>query len=169
MAGSQREDSFALAMELAVQRDLKHFVETGCYRGIDADGRSSELLSRVAAHQQGSFVSLDNNPHHVELARARVPFGEVRLSDSIEGLRLLTSVDFVYLDSYDYEPHNPEPSQLHMLAEVGAIVGILPAKGLILLDDCNIPGGGKGLLADRFLRGRGWNLLHDKYQKLYSR
>lgn len=169
LAGVQRCDSFMKAAEESVRRGHRHYVETGTYRGIDADGRSSEILSYLAYLQGGTFTSIDLCPRHCELARQRVTHGTVVHADSVEHLRRLTEADFVYLDSYDYEPANPEPSQLHMVAEAGAVLGILGPTALILLDDCNIPGGGKGLLVDRFLRARGWRLLHDGYQKLYSR
>lgn len=78
-------------------------------------------------------------------------------------------IDVLYLDSYDYNPDDPLPAQLHQVAELGAAWSKLTDKSLILIDDCNIKGGGKCGLSDPFLKERGWKLVFNAYQKLYSK
>jgi hypothetical protein len=50
--------------------------------------------------------------------------------------------------------------------EVGAAFGKLVGRNIVLLDDCNIPGGGKGLLTTKWLIERGYKLHMSKYQNL---
>jgi hypothetical protein len=78
-------------------------------------------------------------------------------------------IDFLYLDSYDYDAKNPLACQIHQLAEVGAAYGILSDKAIILMDDAQLEGGGKARLATDFLLERGWKIVLDKYQRLFSR
>lgn len=183
LAGEQRAKTFVKAFELAVDAatagcEQRHYsiVETGCYRGIDADGQSTVILAKLGAAICGEFVSVDKDLAHVVKAREKLrgladkTKATVIVSDSVEYLsRLCRPIDFLYLDSYDYEPDNPLPAQIHQVAEIGAAFGKLTPNAIVLLDDCNIPGGGKGLLTERFLLGNGFRLVADGYQKLFAR
>lgn len=173
LAGSQRSESFVRAARLAIERGVKSIVETGCYRGIQADGQSTVIWSILSKYIGCGFVSVDTDLHHVGAARDRVgpEFGEcIRWVDSVLYLSSRTEqIGLLYLDSYDYEEKNPLPSQIHQVAEIGAAFGKLASNAIVLLDDCNIPGGGKGLLTDGFLKARGFTLEIDGYQKLFVR
>jgi len=183
LAGVQRAETFVKAFELAVAAatascEQRHYsiVETGCYRGIDADGQSTVILAKLSAAVCGEFVSVDKDLSHVVKAREKLRSltggkeAAIIVSDSVEYLSLLSRpIDFLYLDSYDYEPDNPLPAQIHQVAEIGAAFGKLSPNAIVLLDDCNIPGGGKGILTERFLIGNGFHLIADAYQKLFVR
>jgi predicted O-methyltransferase YrrM len=150
-------------------------IETGTLRDASlVDGGSTILFARLANATDSQFYSVDNCQSHLDVAAAELK--KVGLDarfaciDSVVFLSCFqTPIHILYLDSYDYAEGNPLPAQIHQLAEIGAAYGKLSDDAVILLDDCNIPGGGKGLLTDRWLTERKWNLLHDKYQKLYSR
>lgn len=172
IAGELRYKTFREAIRLAIDIGVKCIVETGTWRGIECDGQSTRLLSMAASDLGADFYSVDINQDHINRSRAKmVEYGlsNVRHSccDSIFFLSLFQSpIQFLYLDSYDFSETTPEPSQLHQVAELGAAWGKLVQKTIILLDDCNIKGGGKGLLSTRFLVERGYKLIMSEYQNL---
>jgi hypothetical protein len=75
-----------------------------------------------------------------------------------------SQIDLLYLDSYDYDENNPGPPQEHNLNEVIAAYDKLTDNSIVMIDDCNIPGGGKGKLAIQYLQDRGWRLYTNKHQ-----
>ena len=82
------------------------------------------------------------------------------------------TIDLLYLDSYDYDKRDPEvikASQEHHLNEVKAAESNLHDKSVILIDDCNLPGGGKGRLVIDYLLERGWQVVMSKYQVVLTR
>lgn len=171
-AGTVRRDTFVKAADLAMGMGVKEIVETGCYRGIDGDGQSTLIFTELADFLKGRLISVDLNPEHVERAKAKVPGGprEIICRDSVEYLsHRTTEIGLLYLDSYDYYHGDPLPSQIHQVAEIGAAWAKLTPKAIVLLDDCNIPGGGKGLFTEKFLLERGFTLVADSYQKLFVR
>lgn len=178
LAGVQRAETFTKAYELAVAAASGNpysIVETGCYRGNDADGQSTIILAKLGFAVGGTFTSVDRDLSHVVMAREKLRShglhdATVVVSDSVEYLSIRgAQIDFLYLDSYDYEYANPLPAQIHQVAEIGAAFGKLAQNAIVLLDDCNIQGGGKGLLTERFLLGNGFRLVADSYQKLFVR
>ena len=174
IAGVLRRDTFVKAATLAIERRFATIIETGGFRGIDGDGRSTEVLAAIARFNGGTFWSVDNNPVHQERAKKRVPPDATVQYCAGDSVTFLSSsfpdgIGFLYLDSYDYDANKPLPSQIHQVAELGAAFGDLRADAIVLLDDCNIPGGGKALLSDLFLKERGFSLVADHYQKLFVR
>lgn len=173
LAGDFRAPSFRRAAELAVEFRCKHFVETGCFRGITYDGQSTRILGMLAVHNGGRLDSVDIDPGHVAKAKKFVSdiyAVSIHQHDAVSWLSArVDPIDFLYLDSYDYEPSYPPPAQIHQVAEMGAAFGKLLTPCVVLLDDCNIVGGGKGLLTDLFLKERGFKLEYDGYQKLFVR
>jgi hypothetical protein len=75
-------------------------------------------------------------------------------------------IDFLYLDSYDYEWNNPSPSQEHHLREIQAAFPRLHENSVVMIDDCALPQGGKGKLAIEYLKERGWKILLEQYQTI---
>lgn len=175
LAFPQRAKTMVRAMELAKERGVKNIVETGCIRGWAGDGQSTLILAMLAIRLSGFFRTFDISDVHVGHAMQWIGISLTdRVSwnvlDSVSGLSLLREpVQFVYLDSYDYDASNPRPCQLHALAEVGAIYGKLSDKAIIVMDDANLQGGGKVAMAVDFLKGRGWKELASDYQVIMSR
>ena len=88
-------------------------------------------------------------------------------SDSVSFLQNFgKTIDFLYLDSYDFDVDNPFPSQHHHLLEISAAYPFLNENSIVLIDDCDLPHGGKGKLAIQFLMQRGWQVLMSGYQVL---
>lgn len=174
LCGKERGQSFSMAVEHAVEREVKCIIETGTYRGSECDGESTVLFSRVANELGADFYSIDNSEKHIDLANQHLESlglkGVCALSDSIVFLSLFMSpIGMLYLDSYDYDANNPLAAQIHQVAELGAAWGKLTPHCVVLLDDCNLEGGGKGLLTSKLLIEHGFGLKYDSYQRLFVR
>lgn len=167
---AQRGKSFRIAAQEILRWQWKFIIETGCYRGIGGDGESTLILADLSKQTGCLLDSYDINPDHIAAAKAHVPQGVVfHEGDSVSLLsRRVEPVNFAYLDSYDYSESDPRPSQLHQLAEVGAILGKLTCPGMVMCDDCALPHGGKNGLSDPFLLGHGWRCIFSGYQKIYT-
>jgi len=57
--------------------------------------------------------------------------------------------------------------QQHCLQETIVAMPFLHQKSVILIDDANLPGGGKAELAREWLLANGWHIVLDLYQSLY--
>lgn len=104
------------------------------------------------------------------------------------------TIDLLYLDSLDYPlteiqselsaadlnglsadkiaaalPHRVLPPQEHCLAELLAARPLLGENSIVMIDDNDLPGGGKSRLAKRFLHSDGWVCLLDLQQTLWVR
>jgi hypothetical protein len=91
-------------------------------------------------------------------------------SDSVQFLKEFDKeIDFLYLDSFDYEKENPLPSQEHHLKEIQVVYNKLKPESIVMIDDCDLPGGGKGRLAIDFLTARGWKVVFKSYQVILIR
>lgn len=175
LAGPQRNKTFRVAAEFILKNECRNIIETGCFRGNPADGQSTLILAILAKEVEGRLHSYDNNENAVNLALALLAsnglteWATVSNCDSLIGLAFCQKPQFVYLDSYDHEAHNPGPCQRHQLAEIGAIIGKMQPPCAILLDDHIPDTGGKTLLSAAFLFDRGWSLAAQGYQLLFTK
>lgn len=175
--GSLRESSFLSLVDIVKHRTKMTIIETGTIRYPDVkdfDGASTLTLAKLADATASDFYSVDIDKDHIDISRKALGensrFVVYKCCDSVPFLSSFDSkIDVLYLDSYDYSKDNPLPSQIHHAAEIGAAYGKLSPKAVVLIDDCNIEGGGKGLFVDMFLKERGWKLVVDEYQKLFVR
>ena len=81
-------------------------------------------------------------------------------------------MDFLYLDSYDYDKHDiaeQQISQQHHLRELQAIESRLHEQSVVLIDDCQLQGGGKGKLVIDYMRNQGWYVDTNAYQVILMR
>lgn len=176
LAGPQRHMSFQIAAEFILRHKCLSIVETGCYRGIPADGQSTVIFALLNRQISGTFtaydISQDSIDRTVRLLTSFGLLGYARLvkQDSVIGLAQHPEpVNFAYLDSYDFDEKNPLPCQRHQLAEVGAVLGKVTHPGAIMFDDCgSLAQGGKAGMSAPFLRERGWKLVFDGYQQIYT-
>jgi hypothetical protein len=75
------------------------------------------------------------------------------------------------MDSYDYS-HDSEvqlKSQIHHLNEFKAIEDQLHEHTLVLIDDCDLPNGGKGKMVVDHMLKKDWKVLMKAYQILLVR
>jgi len=168
-----RYKTFHEALRLISERNVQIIVETGTARcgdtNFDGDGGSTILFAHWAYNHNAQFYSVDNNETHIEIAsKVVVPYKNnisFALSDSAIFLQNFDKqIDFLYLDSWDYSEKDPLPAQIHNLKEVMAAYDKLTNTSIIMIDDCNIPGGGKGKLAIEWLLERGWYHHVNKHQ-----
>lgn len=176
LKGYERRESFeqVLKMKLEQKPPIQCIVETGTYRGGGGDGNSTLMFAHLARETGAMFYSVDITPECIE--RSKAMLGDLSrhaihvCGDSVVFLSTFNmGIDMLYLDSYDVDIANTLPAQIHQLAEIGAAYGKLNPGALIMLDDCRLPNGGKGALTSQFLQERGWKLIIDAYQKVYSR
>lgn len=177
LAGPLRARTFSEASRLLLEgQPPGGIVETGCYRGIEADGQSTVICGLLAQALGRVAESCDLNAQHGDMARGKLQSAglsdkvRVTRADSVEWLsRYPFPIALLYLDSLDFDGGNPGPSQRHQLAELGAAYGKLTPESIVLLDDCDLPHGGKAGLTSLFLEERGWRPCLRTYQSLWLR
>lgn len=169
-----RYGTWQAAAKAATDLGCKRFVETGCYRGVEADGFSTLLLASLASVLNGRLDSYELNPAHISAAKQALDkhglrrYATFHQGDSVNGLALRKDpIDFAYLDSCDCGP-GPDYSvpQQHQLAECEAVLPLLSKQSVVMLDD-NVPSGGKTDLTMKRLDMRGFKNLATDYQVLY--
>lgn len=179
----RRRDTLRHALRLMEARGARTLVETGSARaGLEQpkrEGASTVVFATWARLHGAVLHSVDLDPKSVEGARRAVAAlgleERVRfhVGDSVAFLRTFDQpVDFLYLDSYDYDRKDPEvqrASQLHHLRELEAIEPRLHEGSVVLIDDCRLPGGGKGKLVIERMLASGWRVVRSEYQVLLVR
>ena len=174
----KRRDTLQEVLRLLDERSASVLLETGVARmGLEkskGDGASTIVFGLWAKQNDAHLYSVDIDPEATKRAGAAVD--EMGLSDnvtlatsdSVEYLDEFTdSVDFLYLDSYDYHKTDTgiqKASQDHHLKEINAIEGCLHDDTVILIDDCDLPNGGKGKLVIEYLTEAGWKVHMSEYQ-----
>jgi hypothetical protein len=168
-----RYSTFIESLNLLFERNVRTIVETGTARcgdtNFDGDGGSTIIFSHWAKEHGAKMFSVDISQPHIDLAKAAsssyLENIEFVLEDSVKFLKEFPGqIDFLYLDSYDYDEENPNPPQEHALKEIMAAYDKLTDHSIIMIDDCNIPGGGKGKLAIDYLINLGWYLRTNGHQ-----
>lgn len=171
-------------------------VETGCARSVDnwwGDGLSTLLFDRyIASRADGSTcVSVDINDRAVANARQLAAHVRVVQDDSVHFLSELAdqfasegrTIDLLYLDSFDLDKSYWQPSAIHHLKELTAVIRCLRNDTLVAVDDCpctadfipagsdrehmflNAPTvGGKGRLIAEYANAVGAHLRFAQYQ-----
>lgn len=176
--GDKRSSTFEQVFALLEAREAKTLVETGTSRGgvenFIGDGGSTIIFGNWALDHGAHLTSVDLDPIAVEsAAQGSLPYAEAITfvcSDSISFLETFdNTIDFLYLDSFDYEQDNPLPSQEHHLREIIAAEPFLTANSVIMIDDCDLPGEGKGKLVIEYLLERGWKIFAKGYQVILIR
>ncbi len=110
------------------------FVETGCA----AHGTKSTLLwDKFVNIFGGNVFSVDLSLKSVTEARQLVSNKTtITHSDSLLYLpKLENKIDFLYLDSYDVDFLNPQPSAEHHLKEFNCVKHLLEKGSVVLIDD----------------------------------
>jgi len=169
----KRYTTFDYVLHECERRNVKTIVETGTARNgssnCEGDGCSTVILADWASHNNATLYSVDI--YEGALINAQKALGEHSKTtifvhgDSITFLKSFPkSIDLLYLDSFDFEEHNPRPSQFHHLREIEAAYPHLTENSIVMIDDCALPHGGKGVLAINYLLNRGWTIVKNDYQ-----
>lgn len=109
---------------------------------------STYLFNEVVRKYGGYFWSVDNDPELVAAHQGNMcPGTKLVHNDSVAFFKewintsmapspsTYTSADIIYLDSYDMDFYNPEPSAKHCLAEYMALKPAIKKDTLLLIDD----------------------------------
>jgi len=187
-----RATSFEIIFELLDQKQKKDnylIVETGCMRGdhkpanspyaLGDDGASTYIFDDFINFYDGEVLSVDIKQANVDYAdKYTSDRTSVYCSDSVKFLWDLderNKIDFLYLDSFDLDPNNPTPSQVHHVKELCACMKNLSKGTIVAVDDhLNTPEfdqyrstlvqGGKARYVEDFMKDIDAELLHDGYQ-----
>ncbi|MGB5511012.1 MAG: class I SAM-dependent methyltransferase [Woeseiaceae bacterium] len=179
----KRRDTLREVLRLLDERNATTLLETGVARmGLEkskGDGASTIVLGLWSKQNDAHLYSVDIDPEATKRAGVAVDamgLGDsvtLVTSDSVAYLENFTdSVDFLYLDSYDYHKTDTAiqtASQNHHLKEIKAIEGCLHDDTVILIDDCDMPNGGKGKLVIERLTAQGWKVHMSEYQVILVR
>lgn len=170
-------------LRLLTQRNCKILVETGVARnGLEktkGDGASTIVFALWCKAHEAKLHTVDIDGGAIATAKITLDalnlsdYVELNTSDSVAFLDAFDEqVDFLYLDSYDYDRTDTSiqrASQEHHLREFKAIESRLHEGTFVLIDDCDLPAGGKGKLVIDYMLGRGWKMHLFKYQALLTR
>ncbi len=176
----RRRITFSKTLKLLGQRNAKVIIETGTSReGLKAtkgDGAATIVFGKWAKQNGAQMHSVDISENSVKGSQSEVDNQNlndavtVYLNDSLEFLKTFNqSVDFLYLDSYDYSKTDKDiqtRSQEHHLKEFKIIEDKLHENSIVLIDDCGLPGGGKGKTVIEYMLKKNWKVLIDAYQVL---
>lgn len=170
---NNRYGSFLCVLQLLKQNNAKILVEIGTARDGDTnftwDGGSTIIFADWATDNDAVLYSVDIDPKAVEKAKeATLNYAanaHIICDDSLAFIEEFNlPIDFLYLDSYDYDIKDPEPSRQHHLKEIILAYPKLHDNSVVMIDDCDLPGGGKGVYVIKFLTDRGWKVVYDGYQ-----
>lgn len=175
----KRRNTFKKVLELLKKTNAKTIVETGTSReglqGAKSNGAATIVFGKWAIENNAFLHSVDISEKSIAAAQKEVDKQKlgssvkIHLSDSVAFLaNFKTPVDMLYLDSYDYgaDLEVQKKSQLHHLAEFKAIEKALHSKTIVLIDDCDLPNGGKGKLVVEYMLQRNWEIVMNNYQIL---
>ncbi|MBO0322026.1 class I SAM-dependent methyltransferase [Muricauda sp. CAU 1633] len=178
----KRRNTFLKMMELMKRTNAKLIIETGTsregLRGAKSNGAATIVFGKWAKENNAFVHSVDINEESVKNAQAEVDrqylqeFVQIHHSDSLIFLEDFNQkVDVLYLDSYDYsnDPEVQKKSQQHHLEEFQRIEEQLHDNSIVLIDDCDLPNGGKGKLVIAYMLEHGWKILVESYQVLLVR
>ena len=179
----KRRNTLRETLRLLDDRGAKTLIETGVARhGLQkskGDGASTVVFATWCQANSAKLYSVDIDPEAIKTAQKTLDgldlqsVAELQTSDSVAFLDSFNkSVDFLYLDSYDYHKTDTsiqQASQQHHLDEFRAIEDQLHEDSIVLIDDCNMPAGGKGKLAIDYMLKKGWQMHLFEYQALLVR
>ena len=178
----KRRNTFLKCLELLDKIKAKIIIETGTSReglhGAQSNGGATIVFGKWAKQNNAIMHSVDISEESITAAQKEVDNQDlnfsvkIHLSDSVAFLEnFKEQVDFLYLDSYDYneDPEIQVKSQIHHLKEFKAIESQLHENTIVLIDDCNLPNGGKGKLVVEYMLKNDWKILMDQYQILLVR
>ena len=175
-----RAVGFDIIFRLLLNQKKSNFniVETGTLRtpGNWMDGQSARLFTEFVDLYNGRMRSVDIDSVACEAARNSISSANfsVAHSDSVTWLQQQTDldqVDLFYLDSYDVEWSDDEPSATHHLNEFLVIEPFLKNTVVAIDDNSFLTSGkrtGKGRKIFEYLEKKSILPVYDEYQIIYK-
>jgi hypothetical protein len=180
----ERAPTFKKALEFLDRTKPSVLVETGTSRGrfdinlpsICGDGASTLIFAIWCSKNNAKIYTIDIDPQCIANCKMNIgalglmDYVEFVVSDSVAYLNdcELQDLQFLFLDSYDFDYSNPYPSQYHHLKEYLAVKNKLHTNCCILIDDCDLPHG-KGFVVEQELVRDNYKLTQGGYQHLYEK
>ena len=178
----KRRNTFRKTLALLDKIEAKIIIETGTSReglkGAKSNGGATIVFGKWAKLNNAELHSVDISKKSIKAAQNEVDNQQladvvtIHHSDSLEFLaNFKKPVDFLYLDSYDYsnDLEVQVKSQIHHLKEFKAIEEHLHENSIVLIDDCDLPNGGKGKMVVEYMKQKKWKVLMNAYQILLVR
>ena len=173
-----------MALNILYQkRENPLIIETGCQRMADdlGAGMSTSIFGEYLKRYGGRLFTVDISQHNLDICKGcTIDFADYIkyvCQDSISFLRHNEEkADLLYLDSLDYpigdeagDIQKQVAAQVHCLKEFKAAVkgGTVTNSTIILIDDNQLPGGGKPRLLKQHLQDEGYLCLLDLQQSLW--
>lgn len=148
---------FARIIELAKARGCKTVVEIGGIRSLALDHEQGD--GHATKHWTANFervFSYDIDPQATSTT-LQACAGPNLVAETRDGIEALASfpdpIDLLYLDAWDVGTH--EYMENHVRAFQAAEDKLHP-QSLVLIDDTEFPGKGKGGLVIEYAVGKGW-------------
>ncbi len=161
-----------------------NIIETGTIRDSNnwCDGQSTLLFYDFMRNYGGNLLSIDINQHYLDLCKQfitsykfptdsnNLPYFKQICGDSVLELsKISCNADLIYLDSFDLDTSNPEPSMVHHLKEMISLNNVLSrSEGLIIAVDDNFDNIGKGKYVLEWAKSVGAEILHEGYQVIFK-
>ena len=162
----------------SLQHPEYHIIETGTIRKPNnwKDGNSGFLFAELTKMHGGLVKSVDINQKAVDTANNFVNSKHYTAycSDSVAWLKQQTDldqIDLFYLDSYDVEWSDDEPSATHHLNEFLVIEPFLKNTVVAIDDNSFLTSGkrtGKGRKIFEYLEKKSILPVYDEYQIIYK-
>lgn len=176
-----RADGYRLIFEHLLMSKQTNFqiIETGTIRNPMnwKDGNSGFLFSEMVKIHGGFVRSVDIDQRAVNTANNFVDsrYYKSFCSDSVKWLKEQTDldqIDLFYLDSYDVEWLDDEPSADHHLKEFLSIEPFLKSGSIVAIDDNSFllssRRTGKGRKIFEYLESKSILPIYDEYQIIYK-
>jgi hypothetical protein len=176
-----RSEGFQIIFDqlLSIKQENFQIIETGTVRNPMnwKDGNSGFLFAEFVKEYGGFVRSVDIDQTAVNIANNFVnnEFYKSFCSDSVtwlSSLQDLNSVDLFYLDSWDVEWQDDDPSAQHHLKEFKAIESHLSNQSIVAIDDNSfkVTGErtGKGRAIYNYLKDKNIFPIYDEYQIIYK-
>ncbi len=166
----------ALKQLVKAMPDGSHtIVEIGTMRDTNKGGGHStfkfgEFCSRYGSRLYTVDILKEALDYSREASADWQPWIEYVQSDSTKFLSGFEGeIDLLYLDGFDSTPGKEKEASKKQLDEIKAALPHLAPGCVVLLDDADLPEGGKAALSSQFLLDSGFKLVIDGYQQLYFR
>ena len=166
-----RNETFKNLMKYLEDNNIKNpiIVETGTTRLAHkqaGDGHATRIFDAYINYYDGQVYSIDIDKKACECAKSLVSKkSNIICSDSVKYLNEFNKkIDLLYLDSFDFNSRNPEPSMKHHLKELLASLKNLKPGSLVVVDDNKVSDKGKGYYVKEHLLKLNAKILFDEYQ-----
>lgn len=172
-----RYEGFYTAIFLISERDARVLVETGTARkgdrGCGTEGCSTIIFGLFAATTGRKLYSVDIS----ENSCAKVETITLPYEDSIQCIRSDAvkylkgfdkgDIDFLLLDSVEYDEKDPLYAQKYHLEEIKASYDKLHKKSIVVINNCGMENVCNCALVKEFLLERGWKLHIEGFVQVY--